>query len=268
MRPSAWAARVRALHSCAIAHSASPRNSRGAWTPSPAASTASSRFNGDSLIDNAQPEIAGEAQRREIVGEQAVQRIHAEARSNDVEAARALVGLKRRRVARIEADPHALDDRLGQRRDVAQAEVEPLPRQRMDDVGGVGDQRQPLGDEAPREAERERNRFDARGEAQRAELQVKRYSSSRRKSSGASAAIALASAWRSFQTMLEKRPRIGRMANGPPGRKCCSARPSWSRSWAIVATMPVCRCPSRRSEPQRARAAASARRRRRRRAAS
>ena len=71
-------------------------------------------------------------------------------------------------------------------------------------------------------------------------FKVKRYSSSRRKSSGASAAIALASAWRSFQTMLEKRPRIGRMANGPPGRKCCSARPSWSRSWAIVATMPVC----------------------------
>ena len=38
-------------------------------------------------------------------------------------------------------------------------------------MGGVGDQRQPLGDEAPREAERERNRLDARSEAQRAELQ-------------------------------------------------------------------------------------------------
>ena len=58
------------------------------------------------------------------------------------------------------------------------------------------------------------------------------------------------------------------MANGPAGRKCCSARPSWSRSWAMVATMAGhAGAPSRRSRSRQARAASSARRRRRRRGA-
>ena len=154
------------------AHSVSPRNSRGALTPSPAASAASRRFSGDNRSTTRKPKSRAKRKRREIVGEQAVQRVHAEARRHDVEAAGALVGLQRRRVARIEAEPHALDNCFSQSCDVAQAEVEPLPRQRMNDMGGVGDQRQPFGDEAPREAERERNGFDARSEAERAELQA------------------------------------------------------------------------------------------------
>ena len=55
------------------------------------------------------------------------------------------------------------------------------------------------------------------------------------------------------------------MANGPAGRKCCSARPSWSRSWRDRrddAGLPA--STSRSSRCRRARAASSARRRRRR----
>ena len=144
MRPSACAASVRALQSVLFAHRPNPRNSRGARG-------AGARRLGDEQalqrrqpVDDAQAEVARQAQRREIVGEQPVQRVHAEARCDDVEAARALVGLERRRVARIEAEAHALGDDLGERGDVAQAEIEPLPRQRMHDVGGVGDERDAL----------------------------------------------------------------------------------------------------------------------------
>ena len=31
---------------------------------------------------------------------------------------------------------------------------------------------------------------------------------------------------------------MGRIASGPPGRKCCVARPSCGISWPSVATMP------------------------------
>ena len=48
------------------------------------------------------------------------------------------------------------DHRLGERCDVAQAHVQALPRNGMDDMGGIADQRQALGDEAPRHPEAER----------------------------------------------------------------------------------------------------------------
>jgi hypothetical protein len=61
-----------------------------------------------------------------------------------VEAAPALVAGEQLRVAEVEAEPRALDQHLGQRGGVAEAEVEPLAGDRMDAVGGVADQREPL----------------------------------------------------------------------------------------------------------------------------
>ena len=89
----------------------------------------------------------------------------------------------------------------------------------------VADQRDALADEPAREAEAERERLDARGDMDRPELRREALLELAKKSSGARLSSALASAWLSFQTMLDWRPGIGRMANGPAGRKCCSARP-------------------------------------------
>ena len=156
----------------------------------------------------------------------------------------------------------SLDDRLGQRRDVAQAKIEPLPGERMDDMGGVADQRQPFGDEASRDLEAERKGLDPRGEADRAELsgeaqfelahedrpvraraapRRRRAARSRRCSTGGRAAAG----WRRGR-------RAGNAARrGPRGR----ARARSSRRGRTG------RSPSRWSECRRARAASSARRR-------
>ena len=61
-----------------------------------------------------------------------------------VEAAPALVAREQLRVAEIEPEPLALDQHLDQRRDVAEADIDALPRDRMDAVRGVADQREPV----------------------------------------------------------------------------------------------------------------------------
>ena len=61
-----------------------------------------------------------------------------------VEAAPALVAVEQLRVAEIEAEPRALDQHLGERGGVAEAEIEALAGDRMDAVRGVADQREPL----------------------------------------------------------------------------------------------------------------------------
>ena len=72
-----------------------------------------------------------------------------DAHGDGVEAPRALVALEHVGASPgIEAEPHRFDDRLGQGRGVVQAEIEALPGDRVDDMGGVADQGQPLGDEA------------------------------------------------------------------------------------------------------------------------
>ena len=64
----------------------------------------------------------------------------------------------------------ALDDRLGERCDVAKAEVEALAGERVDEVGRVADEREALGDETARHLEAEREPLDPRGERDLAEL--------------------------------------------------------------------------------------------------
>ncbi len=105
-----------------------------------------------------------------IVGKQAIERVETEAAGRDIEPTLTLVGGERSGRARIKAEPHLADDRLGERRDVAQAKVQPLPGDGMDDMGGVANQRKPPGDEAPGDLKAERKGFDARGKADRAEF--------------------------------------------------------------------------------------------------
>ena len=121
-------------------------------------------------IDDAKPEIAHEAQRGKIVGKQAIERVETEAAGRDVEATLTLISRERPGRAGIKAEPHLADDRLGERRDVAQAKVQTLPRHGMHDMGRVADEREPPGDEAPRDLEAERKGFDARGKADRAQF--------------------------------------------------------------------------------------------------
>src|SRR5262249_13232800 len=62
----------------------------------------------------------------------------------------ALVALQHLARAGVEAEPRRIDDRFGERGDVAQPHVEALAGDRMDDVGGVADEREALADEGAR----------------------------------------------------------------------------------------------------------------------
>src|SRR5208337_2586456 len=88
----------------------------------------------------------------------------------DVEAAGAFVSAQRLGRARVEAEPHLADNAFRERRDVAQAQIQALACDRMDDMRGVADERKPLADEAARDLEAERKGFSPRGEADCAEL--------------------------------------------------------------------------------------------------
>ena len=133
----------------------------------------------------------------EVVGEHAVERIEAQSAGRDVETPAALVSPERPGRARIEAEPHLADDRLGERRHVAQPKVQALPCKRMDHMGRVADEGQPLADKSPRNLEAKRKGLGARGEAnlaqfgREAELKLARevFGFEREKRSGARAAL-------------------------------------------------------------------------------
>ena len=61
----------------------------------------------------------------------------------------------------IEAKTHRPDDDFRERRDIAKAKIEALSGERMDEMGGVADQRETRPDEAARNAKAERE--SARG---------------------------------------------------------------------------------------------------------
>ena len=122
----------------------------------PAASLTRKRFNGGARSTRPSPRSRSVAQRRAVVGEQAIEPIHHRGREGAVEAAPARVALERRRGADIEPEPRGLDNRLGERGNVAHADIEPLSRERMHDMRGVADQREPVGHEGARDLHVER----------------------------------------------------------------------------------------------------------------
>ena len=153
-----------------VGHSARPLKQLGRAAPRAARFRDQHVLEGRRAINETKPEIAHEAQRRKIVGKQAIERVQTEAAGRNVEATLTLVVCERPRRAGIKAEPHLADDRLGERGDVAQAKVQTLPRKGMHDMGGVANQRKPPGDKAPRDLKAERKGFDARGQADRAQL--------------------------------------------------------------------------------------------------
>ena len=85
-------------------------------------------------------------------------------------------------VARIEAKAHRRDDDLGERGDIPKAKIEALSRQRMDEMGGVADQRQPRADESARDAKAQREGSRREAGATSPDRRMNRYSSWRLKS--------------------------------------------------------------------------------------
>jgi hypothetical protein len=69
-------------------------------------------------------------------------------------------------VTRIEPEPRRVDDDFGECGDVLQSHIEPLPGDRMDEMGGVANERDALGDERAGDEKAERmhaartDRFD------------------------------------------------------------------------------------------------------------
>src|SRR3954469_17109906 len=103
------------------------------------------RFQHGHAVDEPQPDIAHEPQHVGFVREQAVQPVGRDAHDGRIETAPALFAPQRIRAANIKAEPRRIDDRLSQRRNIAQSHVEALARNWMDHMRGVADQRDALG---------------------------------------------------------------------------------------------------------------------------
>ena len=91
-------------------------------------------------VDRRQPDVPRQPDRPDIVGEQAVQPVGHRHQCDIVGPPPAFVARQRRERAIVEAEPPVVDHDLGQRRDIAQSEIEALAGDRMDGVGGVADQ--------------------------------------------------------------------------------------------------------------------------------
>src|SRR3546814_19984129 len=84
--------------------------------------------------DRGKAEIAQQAQRRQVVGEQPVQRVGGGDQRHGVEATPALIERKDGRVADVEAEAARVADAYGQGRNVAQTEVQALTGNGMNAV--------------------------------------------------------------------------------------------------------------------------------------
>ncbi len=92
-------------------------------------------------------------------------------------------------------------------------------------MGRVADQRQAIGNERSGDLQIERKGLAGTGERDLAEPETEALASSSRKVASSAAMIALPRSLSSVHTMEERLPVRGRMANGPAGRKCCTALP-------------------------------------------
>ncbi len=152
-------------------HPKSPRPSEasGRSPESPAASPMKSDFNFGSRSTMPSPKSRKRAHRRKIVGEEPVQDVGHHAHLPGVVAPPHLVATQHFERADVEPEPVRVDDRLGERRRVAEAHVEPLPRDRMDAVRGVAEKREARSHEIARQRQAERIGGARPGKLDRAE---------------------------------------------------------------------------------------------------
>ena len=94
------------------------------------------------------------------------------AHRHGVETPPALIAVEHGVSARIEAEPHGVDDHFGKRGHILEPHIEPLPRDRMDDMGGVADQRDAIGDERARDRKPERKNAARADRRDLAEMQA------------------------------------------------------------------------------------------------
>ncbi len=126
-------------------------------------------------LDHAEAEVAHQTQDVGAVGEQPIQSVGGDAHGHGVEAAPALIALEHIGRADVEPEPGGVGDCLRQGGDVAQAHVESLPGDRMNDVRGVADQRQTIGDERARGEQAERKSAARPDHLDIAELQAEAF---------------------------------------------------------------------------------------------
>src|SRR4051812_3316225 len=107
-------------------------------------------------LDEAEADVPDEADRVRIVREEPVEPVGRHAHRHRVEAPPALVPLQDVWRADIEPERGRVGDAFGQRGNVANAEIEALPRDRVDDMRGVADEGQSVGDEGPGDLHRQR----------------------------------------------------------------------------------------------------------------
>src|SRR6266436_4996500 len=85
-------------------------------------------------VNRGEADVTGEAQRRELVGEKAVEPVGYCGEGERVEAAPLLVMAEQVGIADIQTEAAPVDHQLRERGDVADAEIETLAGDRMDDV--------------------------------------------------------------------------------------------------------------------------------------
>src|SRR5262249_38217592 len=96
------------------------------------------------VVDGGEAEIARELQRRGVMGEEPGWAGGHRRAGQAVEAPPALIAAQKIAAAEVEAEAMRIDQKLGQRRDVAHAEIPALPGDRMDDMRRIADQREAL----------------------------------------------------------------------------------------------------------------------------
>ena len=211
-------------------YSVSPLSSLGTSPTRPAASRMKKLLQRGQAVDQAEADIAHQAQRVRPVGEQPVETVGRNSHRHGVEPPPALIAVEHGERAGIEAEPHGIDDHFGQRRHVLEPHIEPLPRDRMDHVRGVADQRDAFGDESARDRKAERKGAARANRRDLAEMQSRSGARARHGSRHRGAqryAPPPASLGPHDRGTAASRASLfsGRIANGPAGRKCSSARP-------------------------------------------
>ena len=93
---------------------------------------------------------------RDVVRHQPVDPVGCGGERDAVEPPPALVALEHVAAAEIEAEPRRVEHRLGQSRDILQAEIESLARDRMDRMRRIADEREALLRIAAREVQLQR----------------------------------------------------------------------------------------------------------------
>ncbi len=99
-------------------------------------------------FDQTEADIARQPQHVGLIGKQPVQAVGGDAHGHGVEAPPALIALEHIGAPVSRPSRAASAIASAKRRDIAQAHVEALPGDRMNDMRGVANQRDALGDEA------------------------------------------------------------------------------------------------------------------------